>query len=72
MKPKLVAQIVVRNGKYFVFVSTPLGMPDVQSPTTFEPDFQENVGPFDSEEEAKVRLSQIEDALRLRGQLWRK
>jgi len=67
---KLIAEVVKREGKYFVSVSTPMGKPDVEHPTTFEPDFQEENGPFDSEEVAKEQLRQVEDRLRQRGQLW--
>jgi len=70
--PKLVAEVVKRDGKYFVSVYTPLRTPDVEHPTTFEPDFQDEIGPFDSEEEAKVQLKRTEDDLRKRGQLWKK
>ncbi len=72
MQPKLIAEVVKRDGKYFVWVYTPLGTPDVEHPTTFEPDFQDQVGPFDSEEEAKDQLKRTEDDLRKRGQLWKK
>jgi hypothetical protein len=70
MQPKLIAQVVKRDGKYFVSVSTPMGTPDVQHPTTFDPDFQDEIGPFDSEEEANKQFRQVEDTLRQRGQLW--
>jgi len=39
VQPKLVAEIIKKDGKHFVPVYTPLGKPDVEHPTTFEPDF---------------------------------
>jgi hypothetical protein len=66
MKPKFVAEIINKDGRYFVSVSTPIGT-DIEHAATFDPDIQDEAGPFDSEEAANVRLMQIEDALRLRG-----
>ena len=70
MATKKMAEVIKRDGKYFVSVSTPLGTTDVQHPTTFEPDYQEEIGPFDTEAEAKKKLKQTEDVLRGRGELW--
>ncbi len=71
MKPKFVAEVIERDGKYFVSVTTPLGA-DIERPATFDPNIHDEAGPFDFEEDAKTRLMEIEDNLRLRGQLWRK
>jgi hypothetical protein len=71
MKPKFVAEIINKDGRYFVSVSTPMGT-DIEHAATFDPNIQDEAGPFDSEEEATVRLIHIEDTLRMRGQLWRK
>ena len=68
--PKLMVNVVERGGKYYVSVHTPMGTPDVQHPTTFEPDYQDEIGPFDTEAEAKKKLKQTEDDLRGRGELW--
>jgi hypothetical protein len=70
MQRKLLAQINIRNGKYFVSVSTPLGKTDVDYPTTFEPDFQDEVGPFNTEDEANEKLRETRENLRKQGQLW--
>lgn len=70
MAMKKMAEVAERGGKYFVSVYTPLGKTDVQHPTTFEPDYHDEIGPFDTEAEAKMKLKQTEDDLRGRGELW--
>lgn len=70
MAMKKMAEVVERGGKYFVSVYTPLGKTDVQHPTTFEPDYQDEIGPFDNEAEAKKQLKTTQDDLRKRGELW--
>lgn len=62
--------LIKRDGKYFVSVSTPLGTPNVEEPTTFEPDDQYEIGPFDTEEAAKKQQRETEDQLRKQGKLW--
>jgi hypothetical protein len=69
MQRRLVAQIDVKGGKYFVSLYTPLRKRDVDSPTTFEPDFQDELGPFDTEDEANEKLREIRETLRKQGQL---
>ena len=70
MKTKYVVALNERGGKYFVSVHTPMGKPDVQYPTTFEPDEHHEIGPFDTKEEAQQQLKKTEDELRKRGELW--
>jgi len=67
---KYVTNLVKRGGKHFVSVYTPLGVTDVEHPTTFEPDDQYEIGPFDSEQEAKKQQTKTEDELRKHGKLW--
>jgi len=69
VKPKFSAQVTQKDGKYFVYVSTPLGETDVEHPTTFQPDIEDYIGPFDSDEEAKKQLVKTEAQLRKSGQL---
>src|SRR5258708_2421214 len=64
------AEVVKRDGKYFVSVVTALGSPDVEHPTAFEAGLQGEVGPFYFQEKAKEQVKQVEDNLRKRGQLW--
>ena len=70
MTTKLIASVVKRGEKYFVSVQTPMGTPDVQYPTTFQPDYEDEIGPFDTETEANKQLERTQDDLRKRGELW--
>jgi hypothetical protein len=70
VKAKFVVGLIEKGGNHFVSVQTPLGKPDVQYPTTFEPDYEHEVGPFDTKEEAQSQLKKTEDELRKRGELW--
>lgn len=70
MPLKYVTSLVQRDGKHFVHVHTPLGPPDVEQPTSFEPDDEHEEGPFDSAQEAKKKQTKIEDDLRKRRMLW--
>jgi hypothetical protein len=69
VKPKFSASVTQKDGKYFVYVSTPLGETNVEEPTTFQPDIEDYIGPYDSEEEAKKQLVKTEAQLRSKGQL---
>ena len=70
MKLKYVTDVVKRDGKYFVSVYTPLGPTNVDEPTSFQPDDEHEVGPFDSEEKAKKEQKAIEANLNKNGQRW--
>lgn len=70
MKLKYVTDVVKRDGKYFVSVYTPLGPTNVDAPTSFQPDDENEVGPFDSEGEAEKEQKGIEAELNKNGQRW--
>jgi len=53
-----------------VSVYPPLGPTNVDEATSFQPDYENEVGPFDSEEEAKKEQKGIEAELNKNGQRW--
>lgn len=60
MKPKkFSASVLTRAGKFYGYKATAIGKADVQQPTTFQPDFDEEQGPFGTEEQANARMKRL-------------